>query len=78
MTSPKKTTVQIDRNLMQQVKMLAIEYDMAYSAVIEILVVEAFKDETIRSTINLYLENLPLLEAGTELTPDRRKSPNSV
>ena len=55
MKSNKKTTVQIDRNLMQKVKMLAIEYDMPYSAVIEIILCNAFRDETIKNTINLHL-----------------------
>jgi hypothetical protein len=77
MTKTTKTTVQIDKKLMQQVKMLAIEYDMAYSAVVEILVSEAFKDDTMRSTINLYLEHLPAMYEDIALTPARRRSPNS-
>jgi antitoxin component of RelBE/YafQ-DinJ toxin-antitoxin module len=66
MISKKKTTVQIDRDLMQQVKLVAIEYGMPYSAVIEILISEAFKDDTIRTTINFCLEQEPILSDNKE------------
>jgi antitoxin component of RelBE/YafQ-DinJ toxin-antitoxin module len=66
MTASKKTTVQIDRELMQKVKMVAIEYGMPYSAVVEILICEAFKDDTIRTTINFCLEEAQILSDNTE------------